>query len=346
MLPGLDALRGLAIAGVLWHHATPRPLAGAVGRGHLGVQLFFAVSGFLITTLLLREERQAGHIDVARFWLRRALRLWPLYYAVLALFVLFALAMPAGDPQRAHFLRSLPFYATHTANWFVDARVTHPMLFGFAWSLSTEQQFYVVWPLLLRALKTPPLRVAGLLGLLLLDQLLERRVGGVSLPRDVFYVLTSFSSSIALGALLALTLDSRRGLRTLSWLGSNGGQLLALGLVAAGVLWPPRQFIEFELCLAALVVAAALGGPGAPLSWLSRGPLGALGRVSYGVYLLHVPILGALRLLAPPLREAPLALFTLGLPLCWALGALSQRGFEARFLALKPRPQAPGSALS
>src|SRR5678816_1344035 len=82
--PSLDGLRALSIVPVIWHHSTPRQLEGVLGKGPLGVHLFFAISGFLITTLLLRERRATGAISIAGFYARRSLRIFPLYYAVLA----------------------------------------------------------------------------------------------------------------------------------------------------------------------------------------------------------------------------------------------------------------------
>ncbi|HEY3820819.1 MAG TPA: acyltransferase [Polyangiaceae bacterium] len=91
----LDGLRCLAVVPVVWHHSTPRPPSGLLGRGPLGVDLFFAISGFLITTLLLRERRR-GELSVGRFYARRALRIFPAYYLVLGLTTLHWLFSPAA----------------------------------------------------------------------------------------------------------------------------------------------------------------------------------------------------------------------------------------------------------
>ncbi|HET9932659.1 MAG TPA: acyltransferase [Polyangiaceae bacterium] len=336
--PGLDALRGISILAVLWHHATPRQLAGVLGRGHLGVQLFFSISGFLITTLLLRERRETGDVDLSRFWVRRALRLFPLYYVTLAGFVAFAWALPTSLPERAHFFQSLPFYVTHTANWFVDGRVTHPMLFAFAWSLSTEQQFYLVWPSLIKRLREPVVLGVVLVLLIVADQLLERRALGLHFSRSAFFVLTSFSASIALGALAALLLEVGGSHRRFeSWRPRAWLEVVCTALVAFGVLSPPRHFIWFEGSLALLVACAALAGDQGLWARLAKTACGELGRRSYGVYLFHVPVLGALRWVMPGLRAEPLPLFLLAVPVCWALAELSHQHFEARFLARRPR---------
>jgi len=112
----LDGLRFLSIVPVVWHHSTPRPLEGILGRGPLGVDLFFAISGFLITTLMIREQSRTGRLAVGRFYARPSLRIFPLYYVVLSLYVVRAMLFLPEGPARAHFLHSLPFYATYTSN--------------------------------------------------------------------------------------------------------------------------------------------------------------------------------------------------------------------------------------
>src|SRR5688572_11294818 len=118
-LPALDGLRALAIVAVVWHHSLPRAVPGWLGRGHAGVPLFFALSGFLITRLLCAEQHTTGNIALGRFWMRRSLRILPLYYAVLGGFVLYLACVTPTEATR-HFFASLPHYATYTSNWFVD----------------------------------------------------------------------------------------------------------------------------------------------------------------------------------------------------------------------------------
>src|SRR5450432_1944217 len=94
----LDGLRCLSIVPVVWHHCTPRPLPGLLGKGPAGVDLFFCISGFLITTLLLREKAVSGGIRLKNFYARRALRILPLYYAVLLAYAAFAWLLPTAAP--------------------------------------------------------------------------------------------------------------------------------------------------------------------------------------------------------------------------------------------------------
>src|SRR6187402_609181 len=201
----LDGLRCLSIVPVIWHHATPRPLPGIWGKGPAGVDLFFCISGFLITTLLLRERAREGRIALGAFYLRRALRILPLYYAVLLSYLAFALCLPPALPQRAHFFDTLPLYASFTANWFADFGVSHPILFSFAWSLCIEEQFYAFWPWLVRWLSARAALLA-MCALITVDCWAERSAFGGYSGR----ILTSFAAPIGFGALLALLLDGRR----------------------------------------------------------------------------------------------------------------------------------------
>ncbi|WP_174280143.1 acyltransferase family protein [Sphingomonas bacterium] len=112
---GLNGLRALAILAVIWHHCyTGRVVA--LGRGFLGVDLFFVLSGFLIMTLLLRERAATGRLSLPRFWVRRALRLFPPYYLLLAITAGAALLHPAGTAARG-FFTTLPTDLVYLSNW-------------------------------------------------------------------------------------------------------------------------------------------------------------------------------------------------------------------------------------
>ena len=144
-MPGLNGMRAIAVTAVVWHHSHPGIAELALTRrGFLGVDIFFVLSGFLITTLLLRERAEFGAISLRQFYVRRTLRIFPLYYAVLlALAAYFTFARQASE--REAFFAGLPFYLTYTSNWF-DASG----MMSITWSLSAEEQFYLLWPPLLR----------------------------------------------------------------------------------------------------------------------------------------------------------------------------------------------------
>lgn len=152
----LDGLRCLSILAVIWHHTAGHSFDLALSRrGHHGVTLFFAISGFLITTLLLREKQRLGDISLRKFYMRRSLRIFPLYYTVLLIYIALVAAMERGTHAGREFWGNLPAYATYTSNWFVDLKGER-VIFYFAWSLATEEQFYLVWPWVQKYLRTPP----------------------------------------------------------------------------------------------------------------------------------------------------------------------------------------------
>jgi len=339
--PALDGLRAVAIAGVLWHHALPGPREGWLGRGFVGVPLFFALSGFLITTRLLVERRQTGEIALGRFWLRRSLRIFPLYYVVLAAFALYLAWRPADAGSR-HFFEHFVFYATYTSNWFVDYAVPYPVWFGFAWSLATEEQFYAWWPPLLRRCQSTAHAVLALLGVLALGQLslYGPLAAGLAEHVTLARILTSVAPALSLGALLALCLDEQRGFtRVWPLLRRSPALTAALPVLWIGALLvhPFGTPLLLDLGFTALVASAVLCPDSALGRVLGAPPLLAIGRVSYGIYLLHVPVLGLLRRAAPGLIERPGLLFPVALLASWGLARLSYRYFEGPLLALKDR---------
>lgn len=343
----LDGLRCLAIAPVIWHHSTPRPYSGWLGRGHLGVELFFCISGFLITTLLLREHRSRGQISLSAFYARRARRIFPLYYSVLALTVVFALTLPASDPQRAHFFRSLPAYASYTTNWFVHFDVPHAVLFAFSWSLATEEQFYLLWPPLVKSLRRAP-AFAAMTALIVVDWLGEHGAFTSLLGAHptALRILTSFDPAIGVGALAALLVDSPRGFGWI-WavLGRRWSAPIALGVVVALALTWSAPFWVFCIALTALVVACAIRPDHGLSVLLDRPGVRHVGVVSYGMYLMHVAVIGSLRAVCPPLRELPVIVFPVAFALSVACAALSHRYFERRFRVRPPaRPPAMARA--
>ena len=327
----LDGLRCLSILPVIWHHATPRPLPGIWGKGPAGVDLFFCISGFLITTLLLREKTRTGSIALGAFYLRRALRILPLYYAVLLSYVVFALCLSPALPQRAHFLRTLPLYASFTANWFADFGVSHPILFSFAWSLCAEEQFYAFWPWIVGWFRA---RYALLVmcALLLLDQCAERAGLGGYAGR----IGESFAAPIGFGALVALLLSERRAFDALQRvLGNTWSAPLALAVVFALLLWPAAPLPAFQASLAVLVACCVIVERHGLSGLLQARAVSYVGAVSYGLYLSNSTAVGLVRRAFPTYASSSGFVFFASLPLALALAALSHRYFEAPFLRLR-----------
>ncbi len=305
--PALDGIRALAVGAVLLFHGGFTWAAG----GFLGVSTFFTLSGFLITRLLLDEHRASGRIDLRAFWGRRARRLLPA--AIVCLLLVAALeaagtiATSAGD--RGDWWSAL----LYGANWrFVFAGHSYADLFASPspvqhfWSLAIEEQFYLLYPLVLLAGFTwfhtrrgrspsPWPFVTAFAVLAALVVVVGRATGNT----DVLYYGSPFRfAEIAAGAALAAVL-ARRGERRLPRGAAIAGIAgLAVSVWAFGALTQSTGLLYegglplFALASVALIVGALARGPVRQL--LSIRPLAAIGAISYGIYLFHWPVFLAL----------------------------------------------------
>jgi peptidoglycan/LPS O-acetylase OafA/YrhL len=330
---GLDGLRAIAVLGPVWHHtARGEPLLLA-DMGARGVPLFFAISGFLITTLLLREKERTGTIDLKAFFVRRALRIFPLYYVVLLLYVALVWAKDRDNEAGQQFFRNLPFFVTYTSNWFVA--LEGRTIFYFVWSLATEEQFYLVWPSLERfSPKWLPAAVAGALSVvwLALD------VGWLPLAGFVRTVLLSVPPAITFGVILAHVLHSPRGFGIV---GKILGRPWASAVLAVAVVG--ELLLELHVWPMSLTMALWVGAVVVPPSHLLSGvlsvaPLVRLGTVSYGVYLLHMLVLNVMeRVVSRVGIDSRLAVYGATVVATLGVATVSFHFFEQRFLKLKER---------
>ena len=258
-----------------------------------------------------------------------SLRIFPLYYVVLGLFVLHALFLREHGPVRDHFLRSLPWYLTYTSNWFVDHDVDHAVVFSFAWSLAAEEQFYLGFPWVLRV--TRGLLPAALFmgAVLIVDQAAERAwfAGGPLLMR----MLRSLATPIALGSLAALLLRTRLFALVDGVLGRRVSPVVMLGLVVAGAI-VPWSLLTVQVLMALLVVSCCLREDHLLSPLLSARLLRHIGTVSYGMYLLNVPAIQIAKRLVPSSL-----VFVVGLALSVAVATLAHRLVEKPFEGLRAR---------
>lgn len=338
--PSLDGLRGLSIIAVVWHHASGHR-AGLLGKGFLGVDLFFAISGLLITTLLLREADRTGTISLRGFYLRRTLRIFPLYYAVIALYVAVVFTLERNTAAGRAFFENLPTFLTYTSNWFVE--LGPRVIFYFAWSLATEEQFYLLWPSIVRYARgwAPAVMAAMLLGgvgarlgvsqgLLSPDPLWVRVVGSIAAP-------------ICFGCLGAYVLHARAGFeRAWRFAGQRWSAPVAAILALAAAAFEATPSVVVSLAMALLVVACAIRPDHGLRGLLELKPLAYVGTISYGMYLLHMLALNVARRLAP--ASAAWVQFLLGLGIVIASATLTYRHFEVHFLRLKDRMRRPAPA--
>jgi peptidoglycan/LPS O-acetylase OafA/YrhL len=334
----LDGLRCLAILAVVWHHAGVHPDGiNLTQSGHLGVDLFFAISGFLITTLLLRERDKWGRISIRDFYIRRTLRIFPLYYAVIVLYVIAVWALEKSPSVRSEFFANLPYFLTYTSNWFIklDGRV----IFYFAWSLATEEQFYLLWPTIERLLRG--WRAVGLIIILLLARLLIQHfiASGALLKEQLAVVIfLSIHPAILGGVVMAHLLHDQRTFDTISVvIGARWASLAILAALMSSIEFLLREEIVWAL-MVLLVGSVAIresNGLGPLLRWR---PVAHIGLVSYGMYLMHMLCYNAVKrmLLAAGFDHAWL-LFPATVIAATLAATLSYRYYESWFLRIKHR---------
>jgi peptidoglycan/LPS O-acetylase OafA/YrhL len=306
--PALDGLRAIAVLSVLAYHFGADWAQG----GFLGVDMFFVLSGYLITSLLLVEWARTGRIQFAAFWARRARRLLPALFLVLMVVAIWARIELPSNQWRAIRLDAIWTFL-YTANWhFIVAGQSYfsstPSPLRHTWSLAIEEQFYLVWPLIvLGALYfargkhwlLTTVCGAGIVGSLVVLSSTYHEDGDPSRP---YYGTDARASQLLVGALLAILLlrwqpRARSARLTLQWLALAAAILIAYAFVEAsdrGAILYHGGFLVFALCTA-VVVAAIVQETRSPLkAGLSLAPIQWVGRVSYGIYLWHWPIAVAL----------------------------------------------------
>lgn len=337
----LDGLRAWAVIAVIWHHTVGHDasLPTLLSRGAHGVTLFFAISGFLIVTLLLREWQATGRIDLRAFYIRRTLRIFPLYYAVLGLYVLLVATLERNSPAGREFLSNLPAFITYTSNWFVvlDGRV----IFYFAWSLAAEEQFYLVWPSLQKLMKPAfALVFIGLIiGVVVWLQAAPPPLEDGRLP--LWYrMLTSIQLAICFGVVTAHLFHWRRSHDWLGWVFGWRASSFVFLVLAMLILSSGRSSALAVHLSLALVVAACVYREDHWLAPLLRWRVMAhIGAISYGMYLLHMLVKNVVvkLLAAGGLAQAKYLVFAMTLLGVVAVATLSFRYFESFFLGYKAR---------
>ncbi len=312
-VPGLDGVRGIAVLTVVIYHFvyksgadgapalipnTPFAISlrsGIVG-GWLGVDIFFVLSGFLITAILLDEQGLKGKIRFGAFYMRRALRLLPALYALLAIYAVYSIA--TGMPYYPWWQSSLGiiFYYTNWLGIYNPGGLARGT--GIFWSLAVEEQFYLIWPVTLllffginrRARAVIPAMIAIILFLALRRASMVNSVGWVSLLSRTDTRIDSLLVGALLAQLWVRNLIPRRGLRVAATISVGAVAFL----IMVGKVADPRWY-SYGLTVVAVLVAVGILGIVEGV-WENGGifgarPLRLLGRVSYGLYIWHTMVI-------------------------------------------------------
>lgn len=336
-LPHIDGLRTIAVLGVLFTHFH---IPGVTG-GFLGVDVFFVISGFLITRLIINEYKREGQFRFGRFYLRRLRRLLPA--ALATIFVsLIVFGVLFEDRDLLNFLKSVPFAVFSLANvhyyfevgYFDTAAQFKPLL--HTWSLAVEEQFYLIWPFLLFLLLRLRSGLAfvtlglGLLSLLLAELFFD------AAPSATYYLLPFRAFELLIGAGLATLMiegtSSERLLKLPAPLNAMAS-VLGLGLILGSYVGLDEAsrlpgLLSLPACLGAALIIA-YGGTGPISKVLTLRPMVWIGLISYSLYLVHWPLIVYLSYRMPDIP--PLELRLLLFPIAIALASISYYCIEQPF---------------
>lgn len=343
--PGLDGLRGLAILAVLGVHATylwePHDAAKFIPGGYISVDVFFALSGFLITSLLLTEISKTGRLSLRGFYRRRALRLLPVLYAMLAVQLIYTII--EGDPLWETFKGTLLIVA-YISNWAQVFGWAQPFGTQQTWSLGVEEQFYLLWPLLLLGitqLSTRRRQMVPFVVLIASALFFRELLWHLNVHYFSIYVQTEVRLDVLMGgALLAYLLHT--GWRPPPWTRQLGYACLIF-LIAMVSFVPVDSPWLYHYGGFTIVAFAATGvvflameqeswfGRFLALPWMQ-----AIGRRTYSLYIMHYLIyLAVVRAMYP--ADLPGERLAVGLVLTVVISEITHRFLEVPFLNLKNR---------
>ena len=347
-IPALDGLRGIAVSLVVFYHCHTKLGGGWLSHfaeyGWAGVNLFFVLSGFLITGIIL-EGREDAHF-FRNFYARRALRIWPVYVLLLLLNYILVPCLLEHNPYHAWQITSPApwlYYVLFVQNLFALAL---PGPIGPTWSLAIEEQFYLAWAPIGRRLSLRHLAIA-LATVFAVSPAIRACNTGLLTPTHTLIHLDGLAIGSLIAVLLRMDIFSRPAWRKLGMAG------IALGLFGVGLmLYRGTAFADTFLALGfgGMLIAALVSEPGSSLyaRVLCLWPLKSIGTVSYGLYMTHIlifTVIGSFELRM--LRYGAwgnLAVVVTRIVLSLGFAALLWVGFEKPILRLKRRFESPPKA--
>lgn len=277
--PALDGLRAFSVLFVMYEHVTVLHSPLNHFHGWLGVDIFFVLSGFLITGLLAREERITGRIDMVAFYIRRAFRILPLYWCVLSIYVLMLL-MPANYLKWAQMKVALPYFLTFNNEiplLFMPDRVG--TIFGLSWTLGIEEKFYLFWPFLCFVC-LQQIRRRVQLGVILYAALIGLEVFSFKICRSY--------SGLLVGALLALICSSEIGKRLVAPITRMPSAIVLLFIAVGFALVDLNRYFVILFSWSVAFSVASLAFQRTWLSIVLSNPvLVWIGKRSYAMYLIQ-----------------------------------------------------------
>lgn len=300
--PALDGLRAISCLFVITWHADF--LGWGVLNGHSGVTAFFVLSGYLITTLALREEARRGKLNIGAFYLRRSFRIFPAYYAVLILYciLIFGVDIQSSIDRRAPFTMALPYYLfylnEYTSGPIFETFGTLPPFFH-SWSLGVEEKFYLIWPFLAFVLlhRNPIGRVAVAAALLFVQYAFHNSA-------LVALLKLNYYTAILLGCILAVLMEQEKCYRYLSKLATTPAHILLFCLMLAAQFLQTHEVpdifdVLYPYAVALFLIGLVIGRSPCTRLFAFK-PLAFLGLRTYGMYLLHLLVQNTVEVVLKP----------------------------------------------
>ena len=372
--PAIDGLRGLAVLLVVWFHASYF-VSVAIGEqleglawgyyifsvmGETGVDLFFVLSGFLITGILIDTRHQKHNLKY--FYIRRTLRIFPLYYGVLFIFLayfLFALGLDQTAGGLDH--TKIVMHLAYVQNWLLDHNDDQFMLLSHTWSLAVEEQFYLFWPLVFLSFykrEKPHTAIIICLVMIIISWVLRLYFGAYEAYKWAYTFTPSRFDQLALGALLAILCSQKqpwlvRWRKTFPYVIAACfaviTALLFAGALQKGNMQGANDFsvvyglIFFSVLYVSLLAYVFLSGEANLLKRiLSTKPMRTIGKISYGMYIFHSPVMFLLTRYiydnyALDYWTWHIIVLLAGGGISFVLAYLSYHFYEVRFLRLKDK---------